>query len=96
MKTATPHHVDGASGGAYLEILPDTRATHEDMLIEGENFTNTPGQMAILSYPICFTQMQFLQGLNEGTPFETDGTAYRNGLRVQEAVYPPHVGRQWM
>ena len=49
-------HVDGASGGAYLEILPDSRATHDDKLIEGENFSNTPGQMAILSYPICFGQ----------------------------------------
>ena len=51
-----PHHVEGASGGAYLEILPDTRATHDDRLIRGENFSETPGHMAILSYPVCFLQ----------------------------------------
>ncbi len=56
MADSDPHHVDGASGGAYLETLPDTRATHDDVLIEGENFTNTPGQMAVLSYPVCFSQ----------------------------------------
>lgn len=46
------NHADGASGGAYLEVLPDTRRTHDDELIRGENFSNEPGKMAILSYPI--------------------------------------------
>ena len=27
-----PPHVAGASGGAYLEVLPDTRRTHGDKL----------------------------------------------------------------
>jgi hypothetical protein len=31
-----PNHVAGASGGAYLEILPDTRRTHADKLIRGQ------------------------------------------------------------
>ncbi len=51
-----PHHVEGASGGAYLEVLPDTRAAHDDRLIEGENFINTPGHMAVLSYPVFFSE----------------------------------------
>ena len=38
-----PPHTAGASGGAYLEILPDTRRTHDDPLVPGENFTNEPG-----------------------------------------------------
>ncbi len=49
---ADPAHLAGASGGAYLEILPDTRANHGEKLIKGENFTDEPGQMAILHYKI--------------------------------------------
>ena len=49
-----PSHIAGASGGAYLEVLPDTRRTHADKLIKGENFSNEPGRMAILSYKVRF------------------------------------------
>ena len=35
-----PPHVGGASGVAYLESLPDTRRTHADKLIPGQNFSN--------------------------------------------------------
>jgi len=45
-------HVGGASGGAYLEALPDTRRTHDDKLIAGENFSNEPGKLAILHYKV--------------------------------------------
>ncbi len=47
-----PPHVEGASGGSYVELLPDTRRSHDDKLINGENFTNKGGQMAMLSYPV--------------------------------------------
>ncbi len=47
-------HVIDASGGAYLEILPDTRWTHDEPLVHGENFSNVPGKMAILSYRVQF------------------------------------------
>lgn len=49
-----PNHADSASGGAYLEILPDTRRTHADKLIPGENFSNEPGKLAILHYKVHF------------------------------------------
>lgn len=49
-----PSHVAGASGGAYLEILPDTRRTHADKLIHGTNFQPTPGKMAVLTYKVNF------------------------------------------
>ena len=49
-----PSQVAGASGGAYLEILPDTRRNHGEKLIVGENFSNEPGKLAILSYPVHF------------------------------------------
>jgi len=49
-----PAHVAGASGGAYLENLPDTRRTHADRLISGENFSNAAGKMALLYYRAYF------------------------------------------
>ncbi|MEO1523916.1 MAG: DUF5060 domain-containing protein [Planctomycetota bacterium] len=50
-----PSHVGGASGGAYLEILPDTRRTHGDKLIKGTNFSPEPGKMAVLHYNVHFS-----------------------------------------
>jgi len=49
-----PPHVEGAGGGAYLEALPDTRRTHDDPLVKGENFSDEPGKMAVLSYRVKF------------------------------------------
>lgn len=49
-----PNHAAGASGGAYLEALPDTRRSHDDRLVHGENFSNEPGKMAVLHYKVHF------------------------------------------
>lgn len=49
-------HAVGASGGAYVEALPDTRATHDDELIHGQNFSNEPGTMATLHYDVEITR----------------------------------------
>jgi hypothetical protein len=49
-----PSHVDSASDKAYLEALPDTRRTHSDELIVGDNFSNEPGKMAVLLYKVHF------------------------------------------
>jgi len=51
---ADPVHAEGAARGAYLEALPDTRKNHSEKLITGENFSNEPGKLAILSYRIRF------------------------------------------
>ena len=54
------NHAAGSSGGAYIEILPDTRTNHDEKLIgytapETEaNFSPVPGKMGVLSYPIYF------------------------------------------
>ncbi len=45
-------HCYGASNNSYLEILPDTRITHDDVLTAGENFSNEPGKMALLHYKV--------------------------------------------
>ncbi|MEM6312760.1 MAG: hypothetical protein AAF743_01665 [Planctomycetota bacterium] len=45
-----------ASCGAYIEILPDTRVTHNDEITGGLNFSNKPGVMGVLSYPVKFDE----------------------------------------
>lgn len=45
-------HLEGSSGGAYLEILPDTRRNHGEKLVHGENFSNQPGKLAVLNYRV--------------------------------------------
>ncbi|MCF2950117.1 hypothetical protein L0668_18525 [Paraglaciecola aquimarina] len=51
----TPHSA-GASGNSYIEILPDNRTNHDEKLIPGENFMPTPGVMAVLTYPVYFSE----------------------------------------
>jgi CubicO group peptidase (beta-lactamase class C family) len=45
-----------ASGKRFLRLLPDTRRTHEDALVAGENFTNESGKIAVVSYRVNFKQ----------------------------------------
>lgn len=49
-------HLVGASNNAYIEILPDTRTTHNDEIIGGINFINEPGEMAIVYYKVYIHQ----------------------------------------
>ncbi len=50
-----PSHAKGAVGGAYVELLPDTRVTHDDKLEHGVSFSNEPGLCSVLHYPVHFT-----------------------------------------
>lgn len=86
------NHATTASGKAYLEILPDTRATHSDALIHGVNFTNTPGTMAVLSYPIYFhTPGEYIVWVraystgaeDNGLHVGIDGSWPESGQRIQ-------------
>lgn len=47
-------HWNGASGNAYLEILPDTRRNHDEKLERGVNFSNEPGKLAVVQYKVHF------------------------------------------
>ena len=51
-----PEHIAGASGNAYIEILPDTRVTHADKLTDGINFSGNPGKMGVLHYKVKLNQ----------------------------------------
>lgn len=35
-----------------IQILPDTRKTHSDKLINGENFSDKPGEAAVVHYKV--------------------------------------------
>lgn len=89
---ADPPHLDGASGGAYLEILPDTRRNHGEKLITGENFMNNPGKMAVLHYKVHFNTPGkyyvwariFSTGTEDnGMHVGSDGTWPASGQRMQ-------------
>ncbi len=41
-----------ASGESYIQILPDTRITHDDPFLRGENYSNVPGKLAVLHYQV--------------------------------------------
>ncbi|MBQ4819025.1 carbohydrate-binding protein [Aquimarina sp. MMG016] len=87
-----PSHHNGASSGGYLEILPDTRVTHGDPLINGENFSNTPGQLAIIDYKVKFTtpgkyfvwvRAHSTGSEDNGVHVGIDGTWPESGQRMQ-------------
>ncbi len=86
------NHAADASGEAYLEILPDTRATHSDILISGQNFMNTPGRMGVLSYNVHFntpgTYIVWVRAFSTGAEDNglhvgINGTWPESGQRIQ-------------
>ena len=86
------NHFSSASGEKYLECLPDTRATHDDKLTTGENFSNTAGQMAILHYKVYINNpgkyyvwvRAFSTGTEDnGIHVGLDGTWPESGQRLQ-------------
>lgn len=44
----------GASNNGYVQLLPDTRVTHDDTLVKGENFSNIAGALGFVYYRIKF------------------------------------------
>ena len=82
-----------ASGEAYMMVLPDSRKTHDDQLIPGENFSNEPGRLAVLNYRVQFNHagkyFVWVRTLSTGTE--------DNGLHVGiDGVWPESGQRmQW-
>ncbi|MFS4467835.1 DUF5060 domain-containing protein [Maribacter sp. 2210JD10-5] len=46
------NHAENASGGKYIEALPDTRVTHDDDLMDGVNFFPKQGTGGIVAYKV--------------------------------------------
>ena len=84
-------HLAGASQDAYVEILPDTRATHDDALVTGDNFSNEPGLAAILHYKVYFhTPGRYYVWCRTFSTGTED-----NGVHVGiDGTWPPS-GRRW-
>ena len=85
-------HVAGASGGAYLEVLPDTRRMRDDPLVEGENTLSVPGLTAVVSYKVHFNTpgryYVWARAYSTGTEDNSlhvgiDGTWPESGQRMQ-------------
>ncbi|WP_299664947.1 DUF5060 domain-containing protein [uncultured Polaribacter sp.] len=51
-KTTKANPINSASKNSYIEAFPDTRITHDDKLIIGENFFPVSGTGGIVSYKI--------------------------------------------
>ncbi len=87
-----PSHHASASGNGYLEILPDTRVTHDDPLVNGESFSNTPGIVGVLDYKVKFTtpgryfvwvRLYSTGAEDNGIHVGIDGTWPASGQRMQ-------------
>jgi hypothetical protein len=80
-----------ASRGQFVELLPDTRVTHEDELLPGINFSNDPGK-SVLEYRIKFQTTGryyvWVRAFSTGTEDNgihtgIDGTWPESGRRMQ-------------
>ena len=87
-----PNHAESASGGAYLEGLPDTRVTHDDPIMNGDSFFNNGGEGPMLTYRVVFntTGRYYVHGRaystggeDNGIHIGIDGTWPDSGRRLQ-------------
>ncbi|QDV25511.1 DUF5060 domain-containing protein [Aureliella helgolandensis] len=87
-----PLHIAGAAGGAYVELLPDSRRNHSEKLIKGVNFSNEPGKVAVLTYRVHFANpgryyvwvRAYSSGSEDnGIHVGIDGTWPESGQRMQ-------------
>jgi hypothetical protein len=87
-----PPHLDGASGGAYLEALPDTRVTHDDPLVSGVSFHGRGDTGPRLTYRISidrpgtfvvWVRAYSTGGEDNGLHTGFDGSFPESGARVQ-------------
>jgi len=86
-------HWEGASNGAYLEILPDERVVNTDALKRGDNFSNKPGELGIVHYKVKFNKPG--RYYVWARSFSTGGED--NGLHLGvDGLWPEHGKRmQW-
>jgi len=88
---ADPAHLEGASGGTYIEALPDTRRNHGEKLIRGENFSDEPGKIAILRYKVEFPEAGRYYVWARAFSTGTEDNGFHIGLNGAW----PESGRRW-
>ncbi len=90
-KNKTNHFLE-AGAQAYIEALPDTRITHEDPLLQGENFFPVAGKGGIVGYKVNITSpgryyvwtRAFSSGTEDnGVHVGIDGDWPESGARMQ-------------
>ncbi|MBP6385980.1 MAG: hypothetical protein KA313_03695 [Pseudarcicella sp.] len=81
-----------ASNQSYIQILPDTRRTHNDSLKDGVNFSDSPDKIAVVSYKVKFKKVGryyvWVKALSTGTEDNglhvgIDNTWPESGKRMQ-------------
>ena len=81
-----------ASNNKFIQILPDTRISHDDKLIKGINFSDQPGELAIVNYVVEINRpgryYVWARALSTGTEDNgvhvgIDGTWPESGKRMQ-------------
>ena len=86
----TPHH-DDASGASYLEALPDSRWSHAQTLVSGENFFDEPGQAGVLTNNVHFNHPgRYYVWVRHYSTNSED-----NGLHVGLDGLWPESGQRW-
>lgn len=84
-------HLVGASGASYLEALPDSRATHDDPIVNGQSYFSKPGQAGILTYNVHINEpgryYVWVRHLSTGSE--------DNGLHVGLDGQWPESGQRW-
>ncbi len=86
----TPHLHD-ASGASYLEALPDSRWSHGQTLVYGENFFDEPGLAGVLTYKVHFSQPgRYYVWVRHYSTNSED-----NGLHVGLNGQWPESGQRW-
>ena len=56
LKDRDANHAGAASGGAYIELLPDTKRDDRETSTHGATYTTVPGDMAVVSYKVRIKQ----------------------------------------
>lgn len=86
------NHSSSANGRQYIEVLPDTRVTHDDELQRGVNFFPLQGSGAYVTYKIDFDEpgkyyvwtRAFSSGTEDnGVHVGVDGEWPESGARIQ-------------
>lgn len=84
-------HLMGASGGSYIEALPDSRATHDDKIVNGESYFSKPGAAGVLTYNVYIHHPGryhvWVRHLSTGSE--------DNGLHVGLDGQWPESGQRW-
>lgn len=83
-----------ANGGS-IRLYDDGRITIQELGSAERSHEYTPATTGFAGDCVLTTQQHFIDGLQSGDPFETDGTSYLKSLAVQAAMYRSAESGVW-